>query len=214
MGGPKFKEVGGGPAVGLAEDFIRLLRGSLSGNFGGQPTAGQRFDQADPLASTGGIARILQNILGEGAGTLGGSLSEMIRRESERNVGDLRARFGAGGGTSLGTPAAFAESLFRAETAPRTALGVGQLQLSALLPLLQLVGGLSERGIAPRQTVAQPSAFSSFLGTIAPLAATIAGGPIPGAVAGAFSNPLTRGLPGVAELPDLLNIPLPSFSFN
>ncbi len=168
MGGSKFQEVGGGPATGLSEDFVRLLRGSLFGNFGGQPTAGQRFNAANPVGSTTGIARILQNILGEGAGTLGGSLAEMIRRESTRNIADLRARFGAGGGAAFGTPAAYAESLYRAEAAPRTATAVGQLQLSTLLPLLQLSGALSERGIAPRQIVARPSAFSSILSTLAP----------------------------------------------
>lgn len=188
MGDPRFREVGGGPAVGLSEDFIRLLQGSLFGNFGGQPTAGQRFNAASPVGSTEGIARILQNILGEGAGTLGGSLAEMIRRENQRNVADLRARFGAAGGMSLGTPAAFAESLYRAEAAPRTALGVGQLQLSTLLPLLQLSGALSERGIAPRQTVATPSPFASFLGTLASPLATLASGPIPGALSRLFSS--------------------------
>lgn len=204
MGGTKTREVGGGPAVGLANDLVSLLQGSLFGNFGGQPTAGQRFNQANPVGSTGGIANILQNILGEGAGTLGGSLSEMISRESNRNIADLRARFGAGGGAAFGTPAAFAESMFRAEAAPRTALGIGNLQLQALLPLLQLSGGLAGRGITQRQTVSEPSGFSSFLGTLAPILGAVAGGPIGAAIGGAFSSGIPRAPDTSGFNPDIL----------
>src|SRR5882762_10081940 len=137
MGGNKFNDVGGGPATGLANDFVSLLRGSLFGNFGGQPTAGQRFDAANPVASTQGISGFLQSILGEGAGNLGGSLRDLIGQQQTRDVGDIRSRFGAGGGQALGTPAGYAESRYRAEAAPQAAVATGNLQLGTITQLLQ-----------------------------------------------------------------------------
>ena len=211
----KTKEVGGGPAIGLAEDFIKLL----SGTFGGQPSPGDRFSTANPVGSTGGIAEILSNILSPGAGNIGGAYSEMISRENDRNVAAIRSRFGASGGTSFGTPAAYAESQYRAEAAPRTALGIGQLQLQTLLPILQLAAGLSSRGIPQAQELAygKQSGLGSIIstaGSIIPGAAKLidilqdggSGGGIP-------ENPVDE-----AALRDYLgqpgNLPLiPSFTF-
>ena len=189
MGGTKTKDVGGGPAIGLGQDITSLLSGSLFGNFGGQPTAGQRFAGANP---TGGVQAFLMDILGQGAGKIGGALGEMIARENTRNIGDLRGRFGAGGGQAFGTPAAFAESQYRAEAAPRAATAIGGLQLQTILPLLQLSGALGSRGISQRQTIAMPSGFSSFLSTLAPIAGAIAGGPVGAAIGGGVSS-LFRG---------------------
>ncbi len=170
--GPQYSEVGGGAATGLSNDLIELLRSGLGGRF--TPRGG--FAVGDTM----GIAGILNDIIAGGAGHLGGSLADLIHRDTERSSADLRARFGASGGQAFGTPAAYAESLFRSEAAPRAALGIGNLQLQALLPLLQLTGGLAERGIAPRQTVATPSPFASFLSTL---------GSTAGAVAPYFVNP-------------------------
>lgn len=168
MGGTKFNEVGGGPATGLANDFVSLLRGSLFGNFGGQPTAGQRFDAANPVGSTQGISQFLQSILGEGAGNLGGSLRDLITGQQTRDVGDIRSRFGAGGGQAFGTPAGYAESRYRAEAAPQAAVATGNLQLNTITQLLQAITGIAGKGISQRQTVAQPSGITSFLSTLAP----------------------------------------------
>jgi hypothetical protein len=162
----KYKEVGGGGATGLSEDLISLLSSGLGGRF--QPRG------SAAMGDTMGIAGILNDILAGGAGKLGGSLGEMIHRDTETQSANLRARFGASGGQAFGTPAAYAESLFRSEAAPRAALGIGGLQLQTLLPLLQMTGMLSERGIAPRQTVAEPNPVVSALSSLGQGAASIA----------------------------------------
>lgn len=211
MGGTKTKDVGGGPAIGLGEDITSLLSGSLFGNFGGQPTAGQRFAGANPV---GGVAGFLKDLLSGGAGQLGGALGDLINRENVRNIGDLRGRFGAGGGQAFGTPAAFAESQYRAEAAPRAATAIGGLQLQTILPLLQLSGALGSRGISQRQTIAMPSGLSSFLSTLAPIAGAVAGGPAGAAIGNLFSGgipsaPNTAGwdTSGLGNVPIGWNIP-------
>ncbi len=213
MGGTKFNEVGGGPATGLANDFVSLLRGSLFGNFGGQPTAGQRFDAANPVGSTQGIAGFLQNILGEGAGNLGGSLRDLITQQQTRDVGDIRSRFGASGGQAFGTPAAYGEARYRAEAAPQAAVATGGLQMNVIQQLLQQLGVLSGKGISQRQTVAQPSGITSLLGTIAPALGAFAAGP----GGAAFGKLFSGGIPSFKdlgiEIPDISSIPTPAFSF-
>lgn len=164
--GAKTKEVGGGPAVGLAEDTISGLRALLNpqrNNTGGLGTAGS----PDALGSAGGVYGILAQLLSPGAGNVGGSYATMINKQQERDVNALRSRFGATGGASFGTPAAFAESQYRAEAAPQVATQIGKLQLEALLPLLQGSFNLSQLGIAPRQTIQQKSGLASALGTVA-----------------------------------------------
>jgi hypothetical protein len=169
--GTKTREVGGGPAVGLADEFVKLLQGGLTtGSFGGI-TSGQQANAANPVGSTMGIAGVLNDILMGGAGNLGGSLGEMINKDTERQAGNIRSRFTAGGGTSFGTPAAFSESLFRAEAAPRAATAVGNLQLQTLMPLLQMISGISGKGISQRETIAEPSTGAQIASIAAPLAA-------------------------------------------
>lgn len=174
---PRIREVGGGPATGLADQFVQLLSSILGGNAsvgGGGTGPMARTDQSNPVGRTAGIAGVLNDILAGGSGEFGGALKSLITQRQGQDIADLRARFGASGGTAFGTPAAYAESAYRAKAAPEAATQIGSLQLQALLPLLQLAGGLSEKGISQRQTIAQPSAFTSFLGTIAPAIATIA----------------------------------------
>ena len=160
---PKTREVGGGPATGLAGDLVKAFRELLAGNFGGQPSAGQRFDQANPVGSTdNAFFGAITDILSPGGGRAGAGLTETINRQSARDIGALRARFGASGGQAFGTPAAFAESLFRDEAAPRAATAVSQAQLSALLPILELMAQLSGRGLSQRATTIEPPSFLTF----------------------------------------------------
>src|SRR5512134_403030 len=161
--GSKTREVGGGPAVGLGEDWVRLLRSGLFGSFGGQPTAGDRFNQANPVGSTMGIAGFLDDLLSGGGGRLGGALATNIENQNTRNIADLRSRFGAAGGQSFGTPAAYAESLYRAEAAPRAATAIGGLQLQALLPLLGLMGQTAGLGIPQRSVTIEPGLLAQLL---------------------------------------------------
>lgn len=206
----KTREVGGGPAVGLANDFVSLLQSILGGNAqvgGGGTSPMARVDQSNPMGRTAGIAGVLNDIIAGGAGNFGGSLAKLISQQQTRDVGDLRARFGASGGAAFGTPAASAEALYRASAAPQAATAIGGLQLQTLLPLLQLAAGLSEKGISQRGTIVQPSDFTSILSSLAPAAGAIA--PF------LAKNPLSgAGLSGVDtsgfDPSQLWNIPLPA----
>lgn len=168
-GGPQYREAGGGPATGLANDFINFLQQGLqTGSFGGVSST-QRLQGTDPVGATGGIAGVLNDILSGGAGNLGGSLGQMISRDVDRQAGAVRSRFGASGGTAFGTPAAYAESLVRSESAPRIATAVGGLQLQALSQILPILAGMSSKGIAQREGYLQPNQTASTIASLAPI---------------------------------------------
>lgn len=167
--GTKYREVGGGPAVGLSKDFINFLESGLMGGSFGAGAAGQ----------TQGIAGVLNDILAGGGGRIGGSLQDIISRNTETNVNNLRSRFGVGGGTAFGTPAAYAEATYRAQEGPQLINAIGGLQMNALAQLLPIFANLSSKGIAQRETIAQPSPIVSAIQTAAPLA-SIAAAPFTG----------------------------------
>lgn len=179
--GAKYKEQGGGAATGLADNLIGFLNGGLTGSFGGG-SAGAQALNANPMASTGGIAGVLNDILSGGAGQLGGNMANMIHQTSQRNVNDLRARYGASGGMSMGTPAAYAESMMRAQEAPQLTQAIGGLQMQALMPIMQMMQGLASKGIAQREGVMQPSGWSQAAGLALPIAGSILGGPLGGSI--------------------------------
>lgn len=162
----KTKEIGGGPAVGLAKDTVASLQSLLNG--GGVGTAGS----PNPMGSTGNIMKVLQDILSAGGGAPGNAISQMINKSQERSIQGLRARFGASGGAAFGTPAAFAESLFRAEAAPQEAQAISGLQMNAIQPLLNMILQLSGRGITQRQIVQEKSPLEQGLGLVAGVAKT------------------------------------------
>ncbi|MHC4315911.1 MAG: hypothetical protein ACYSW3_26000 [Planctomycetota bacterium] len=113
----------------------------------------QRVGQG-AVDQTGGIAEALNAIIqGPDVSGTQSAVQEVIQRQSDRDVADLRERFTAGGG-SQGTPSAVAEALFRSETAPRLAAATGQLdlaasqqQIQALIPILQVLSQFSGRGV-------------------------------------------------------------------
>lgn len=155
--GMKIKELGGGPATGLADNFVGALQSLLNGGGvgpGGSPNA---------VGSTGNIMSVLTDILSGANGKAGSAISQMISKQQERDVNALRSRFGVGGGTAFGTPAAFAESQYRAEAAPQITNAITGLQLQALGPLLQSLYGLSQKGITQRQLVQQKSGLGQAL---------------------------------------------------
>jgi hypothetical protein len=130
--------------------------------------------QGHPLAAPGadsskGISSILNDILSGGAGNLGGALQKILATQQAGDVGNLRSRYSMGG-TGAGTPAAYAESLYRANAAPQASMQIGQLQLQTLLPLLQAMMGLSEKGIPQASTLVEPSMFSQITSGLAGLA--------------------------------------------
>lgn len=157
-------EAGGGAAKPLGEDFISFLTSGLQGGFGGRRSPGDQ---------TSIIAQALNDLIGGGDIDSSGereALQQTIQQDTARQVADLRERFTATGGSS-GTPAAVAEGLFRSNVTPKLATALGGLdfrnrqqasqeRLSALIPILQLFGGLSSRGI--------PQAFSQNIVTESP----------------------------------------------
>lgn len=180
----KTRETGGGPATGLANDFVSWLsQGLNTGTFGTGTPAGQ-----DAVGSTMGMSSILNDILSGGAGVMGGNMKDMMNKESERQAMQLRARFGVGGGTAFGTPGQYAESLFRSEQAPKMTAAIGGLQQNALAMLLPMFANMSSKGISQRSNVVEPSGWASAMAIAAPLIGTglgmMAGGP-GGAAAGA-----------------------------
>lgn len=173
--GMKQKEVGGGPATGLANDFVGFLqKGLQTGSFGSAGATSQ-FAGANPYGSTTGVGGLINDIIAGPAGTLGGSMQQLISTQQANDVAALRSRFGAGGGTSFGTPAAYAESTYRAQAAPQIATAIGGLQENLLSQLLPLYAGLSQRGISQREVVSQPSTGASIAQIGLPLAGSILG---------------------------------------
>lgn len=153
----KTKEVGGGPATGLADDFVSSLQKLLNG--GGMGTAGSPLASGNPL-------NVLVDILGKGGGNIGGAFSEMLSKQQDRDVNNLRSRFGAGGGTAFGSPAAYAESMYRAEAAPQITSAIGNLQLGALGPLMEMMGSFAHKGVSQRQTIQEPTTFGNIVNTV------------------------------------------------
>ena len=218
MGAPSYREVGGGPATGLANDFVSFLQHGLNTGSFGAGTAGQRFMGADPMGSTMGIGSVLNALL---SGEAAGPMSELISKQGERDVAALRSRFGASGGMAFGTPAAFGEAVLRSETAPRIAQVVQQGQLAAISQLLPLFANISMRGITQREGVMQPSALSQAIGIAAPIIGTVAGsfgGPAGAAAGNAAGNAVAQGVAG--QQPSIRNsvgaqefmVPMPSFN--
>lgn len=200
--GTKTKEVGGGPATGLANDFTKWLQAGLtSGTFGGG-TAAYGANNANPVANTAGISGVLNDILAGGGGNIGGSLAELISKDTERQAAALRARFGAGGGTGYGSGASLAEAQLRSESAPKLTAAVGQLQLQALAPILSALLGISGKGISQREVVATPSTGAQILGTVAPVLGAVAGGPLGAGLAGMLGM-------GASPFPAMPNIIMP-----
>lgn len=169
--GAKTKTVGGTKGgMGLSDDFVSMLGQLLNGGHTGRPAG------SNAVANTQGVAGVLSDILAGGGGNVGGSLATLLKQSQERNVNNLRARFGASGGSGFGTPAAYAESNYRAEAAPQIATQVGQLQLQALGPVLQSIMGVYDKNTAQAQTIQQKSGLAQVAGTLgalAPIAGTI-----------------------------------------
>lgn len=188
--GAQPKNVGGGSAKPLANDFLNFLRTGLnSGSFGG-----------GAINSTTGIAGLLNDLLSGDAGEVGGALGQQIARQRTNDVAGLRSRFGSGGGTAFGTPAAFAESQYLAQSAEQLPTALAGLQLSALGPLLGLYGQAVGLGTPQSQTVMRGSGLGAGLG----LLGDIAGKFLPVPKLGA-SAPATSGYN-----PDAINGPLGS----
>jgi hypothetical protein len=145
----------GGTGTGLGKDLANIFDvGINTGSFGTRSPAG-----GGAVDSTTGIFGVLNDLLSGGAGKLGGSLAEMIGRNQQKDIADIHQRYGA---TSLGTPGAYAESNYRARAAPEAATAIGSLQLSALMPLLQMITGFGGKDVAQSQLFASANPLLSM----------------------------------------------------
>lgn len=151
------RTVGGGAAKPVANDFLNFLRTGLnSGTFGN-----------GAVDSTKGIAGLLNDLLAGGAGNVGGAMGDMIARQRGTDVANLRARFGSGGGTAFGTPGAYAESNYLAESAERLPVAIGQLQLQALMPLLSSLNNATSLGTPQAQSMLEQNPWAAGFGLLA-----------------------------------------------
>lgn len=145
----------GGTGTGLGKDLANIFdTGINTGTFGTRSPAG-----GGAINSTTGIFGVLNDILSGGAGRLGGSLTDLISRNQAKDIADIHQRYGA---TSLGTPGAYAETNYRARAAPEAATAIGNLQLSALMPLLQMITGFGGRDIPQAQLFASTNPLLSM----------------------------------------------------
>jgi len=217
--GYKERTIGGGPATGLAEDFTGFLKNLINtGSFGGG-TAGQQAGAANPMGDTQGIMGLLNSIVSNPQADQ--SVQQLISKDIERGRNDLRARFGAGGGMAYGTPAAFAEGLYQAEQAPRTAIAMDQMaqqRVASLMPFFQMIQNISSMGIPQAQSTLQPSGGMQAFNILMDIANTAANfmpqgpgggqtnsrGPTP-----ATSNSLTQPRPNIR--PESINPITPTF---
>lgn len=171
--GINYKTVGGSQGgKELSSDFIDSLSKILNG-----PNATGQLAGAGAMTSGTGALSALSDILSSGGGKVGGGLAQLLSKSQERNVNNLRARFGAQGGSAFGTPAAVAESAYRAEAAPQIATQVGSLQLQALSPFINALMGIYGHEVPGAQTVGQKSFganLASAVGGLVPLAANLA----------------------------------------
>ena len=169
MGGSvKTVESGGGAAVPLANDFVGVLQNFLkTGKFGvGADNAVGR--------SMGAFDTINQLVSGTDISGMGKSIESIIQGDVTRGAADLRERFT--GGTAAGTPAAVAESIYRAEAAPRAGVAIGQLDLqnkgqqaAFLSTIMNLIASMSGKGISQAQTNAfwDPGIAANIAGLLA-----------------------------------------------
>lgn len=178
----KAKDYGGGPATGLAEDFTGFLRNAITTGSFGATTAGQHAAGANPVGDTGNIMSVLNSILEGPSAEYMSSINQMISTENTNNVNAVRSRFGAGGGMAMGTPAAYAEGVVRAEGAPRQAMAYNEIMgknqdraMNLLMPLFQMMTNISGKGMSQRETTLQAPGWVQGLNLGMDVANTVSG---------------------------------------
>lgn len=151
----KERTVGGGPTKQLGQDWTNFLSNFINtGSFGGA-TASQQFSGADPGGSAANVFSLLNSIISNPGADR--SVQDLISRDVERGRQNLREGFG--GGTGLGTPAAFAQALYESEQAPRTAIALDEMarnRLASILPIFGMAGQTASLGIPQAQTTLEP----------------------------------------------------------
>ena len=181
--GPETKTVGGGGAAGgLSNNLISVLQKLLNGGglgTGGSPSA---------PGTTQDIYGVLSDILKGANGNAGSAISKLLSTQQTRDINGLRSQFGVSGGMGFGTPAAYAESNYRAGAAPQITSAITGLQLQAISQLLPGMFGLAGRAIPQAEIVQTPGALDQILKGVGGAAQAYAG----------FKNPWGGGAPSTA----------------
>jgi hypothetical protein len=123
----------GNGMAGPFQNFTPQSPGVANANFAAPQWQSQQFGNIDPFSGinpatlSSGLGTTAQ--LGSAGsanvdGEFGAAVREILNRQSEKAVGDLRARYGASG-SGLGSNAQYAESNFRAEALPQIAAALG-----------------------------------------------------------------------------------------
>lgn len=204
------RTVGGGAAKGLGKDFTSFLQNFINTGSFGAGTSGQQGVAADPMADTQGIFGLLNSLVSNP--TADKAVQGQLEKDQGRNVNQIRSRFGAGGGTAFGSPGAFAENQYRAESTPeiaKTMDEMGQNRLAALMPLFQQAFGLAGKGIPQAETMMEPDALMQGLNIGSQVASIGANlfAPGAGALVGAAGN---AAMNGMAPKPGVTPIGMPS----
>lgn len=192
------RTVGGGPARGLAKDFTGFLQDFITtGSFGGG-TAGQQAGVANPMSDAANVFGLLNSIINNPQADQ--AVQDQISKTQDRNVNQIRARFGTSGGSAFGSPAAFAENQYRAEATPQVAMAMDQMaqnRLASLMPFFTQAMGISGMGIPQTQTTMQPNGWMQGLNLATQLGGIGANFLMPGsgALIGAAGNALTNMTP-------------------
>ncbi len=123
----------------------------VGSSFGG-PSAAYMMNQFGQQANLG------QGIPNMGLATQGmdpnnqmvQAMQQQMGQQQGRDIADLRSRFSAGGGMSMGTPAAVAEGLYRANAAPNIAAMMGNMNMQQQGLNTQSFGAMANAGLGQR----------------------------------------------------------------
>lgn len=177
------KQIGGGGATAVSNEFSNMLLQGLQGGFGAVP--GTQTGPADAFnRPNSGLGGYLQMLL-SGQGAQG--LIAQANAEKENSIGDLRERFSIAG-QGYGTPASVAEARYRGTVDPQIANIYSQNVMQALSQILPLYGQQVGIGTPQAQMVQTPTLGANILNGITGLAQT----------AGQFRAP---GLSSAAQAP-------------
>lgn len=124
------KTVGGGKARGAADAFNTFLLNQLQNGTLGQAFNGQQSGANNGSQAFNPLTYQQQNFDTSGQASMNnplfGAMGDMLQRNTQQGVTDLRGRFGMGG-APRGSNAAIAEGNFLAQSNPQNMLAMNQL---------------------------------------------------------------------------------------
>lgn len=121
VNGPQLNSVSGiDPAV--LQQLMQGINGPQQSNINTQLNPSQVNTQGANLSGIPQAQGLLQNT------PYADAVQQILGNKQNQDIADLRARFGAGGGASRGTPAQYAEATLRAQQTPEIAAALGNIR--------------------------------------------------------------------------------------